>query len=98
MASLGRWRRLLLRRRGMIIGTSITKIDSYTKVTGSARYADDLKLARMVYGRILRSPHPHAILKRVDAARARALPGVLDVITGSDLPRKFGIMPTTQDE
>ncbi|HEX6799437.1 MAG TPA: molybdopterin cofactor-binding domain-containing protein [Ktedonobacterales bacterium] len=82
----------------MTIGKSIPKIDSYAKVTGAARYADDLKLARMVYGRILRSPHPHAILKRIDASRARTLPGVLDVITGADLPRKFGIMPTTQDE
>jgi 4-hydroxybenzoyl-CoA reductase subunit alpha len=82
----------------MTIGKSIPKIDSYAKVTGSARYADDLKPARMVYGRILRSPHPHAILKRVDTSRARDLPGVLDVMSGADLPRKYGIMPTTQDE
>jgi 4-hydroxybenzoyl-CoA reductase alpha subunit len=81
-----------------LIGAPIPKIDSYAKVTGAARYADDLKLARMAVGRILRSPHPHAILKRVDASRARAHPGVLDVLTGADLPRKYGIMPTTQDE
>jgi 4-hydroxybenzoyl-CoA reductase alpha subunit len=81
-----------------LIGAPIPKIDSYSKVTGAARYADDLKLARMAVGRILRSRHPHAILKRVDTSRARAHPGVLDVLTGADLPRKFGIMPTTQDE
>jgi 4-hydroxybenzoyl-CoA reductase subunit alpha len=81
-----------------IIGTSIPKIDSYAKVTGAARYADDLKLPRMAYGRILRSPHPHATIRRLDVSRARALPGVLDVLTGADLPRKYGIMPTTQDE
>jgi 4-hydroxybenzoyl-CoA reductase alpha subunit len=81
-----------------VIGTSIPKIDSYTKVTGAARYADDLKLPRMAFGRILRSPHPHAIVKRVDTSRARAHPGVLDVITGADLPHRYGIMPTTQDE
>jgi 4-hydroxybenzoyl-CoA reductase alpha subunit len=81
-----------------MIGRSIPKIDSYAKVTGAARYADDLKLPRMVYGRILRSPHPHALLTRIDTARARILPGVLDVITAADLPRKYGIMPTTQDE
>jgi 4-hydroxybenzoyl-CoA reductase alpha subunit len=80
------------------IGQSIPKIDSYTKVTGAAKYADDLTLPRMAYGRILRSTEPHARLVRVDATRARALPGVLDVITGADLPRRFGIMPTTQDE
>ena len=81
-----------------LIGTSVPKIDSYAKVTGTAKYADDLQLPRMAYGRILRSSHPHAYIRRLDIARARALPGVLDVITGSDLPRRYGIMPTTQDE
>ncbi|HUY77958.1 MAG TPA: molybdopterin cofactor-binding domain-containing protein [Ktedonobacterales bacterium] len=80
------------------IGRSTTKIDSYTKVTGKAKYADDLKLPRMAYGRILRSTEAHALLKRVDVARARALPGVLDVFTAADMPHTFGIMPTTQDE
>ena len=41
-----------------VIGKSMPKIDSYAKVTGAARYADDFKLPRMAYGRILRSPHP----------------------------------------
>jgi 4-hydroxybenzoyl-CoA reductase subunit alpha len=82
----------------MVIGTSLPKIDSYAKVTGAARYADDLKLPRMAFGRILRSPHPHALITRLDTAQARALPGVLDVITGRDLSRPYGIMPTTQDE
>ena len=82
----------------MKIGKSLPKIDSYAKVTGAARYADDLKLPRMVYGRILRSPHPHALITRIDTSRARALPGVMDVITGQDLPLHYGIMPTTQDE
>lgn len=81
-----------------LIGTSIPKIDSYAKVTGTAKYADDLKLPRMAYGRILRSPHPHAIIRRIDVSRAVSYPGVLDVITGADLPRHYGIMPTTQDE
>jgi 4-hydroxybenzoyl-CoA reductase subunit alpha len=81
-----------------VIGKPIPKIDSYAKVTGAAKYADDLTLPRMAYGRILRSPHPHAIIKRLDASRARAHPGVLDVITAGDLPTKYGIMPTTQDE
>ncbi len=82
----------------MLIGKSLPKIDSYAKVTGAAKYADDIKLPRMAFGRILRSPHPHARIIRVDASRARAYPGVLDVITGADLPVKYGIMPTTQDE
>ena len=81
-----------------VIGRSIPKIDSYTKVTGAAKYADDLNLPRMAFGRILRSPHPHALIRRLDVTRARAYPGVLDVITGADLPHTYGIMPTTQDE
>ena len=81
-----------------MIGKSLPKIDSYAKVTGAAKYADDLTLPRMAYGRILRSPHPHARILRLDTARARAHPGVLDVITAADLPRRYGIMPTTQDE
>lgn len=82
----------------MLIGKSLPKIDSYAKVTGAARYADDIKLPRMAFGRILRSPYPHARIVRLDTSRARAYPGVLDVIVGGDLPVKYGIMPTTQDE
>ena len=73
----------------MLIGKSLPKIDSYAKVTGAARYADDIKLPRMAFGRILRSPHPHARIVRLDTSRARAYPGVLDVITGADLPIKY---------
>src|SRR5207253_7733323 len=48
--------------------------------------------------RILRSSHPHARIVRVDTSRARVLPGVLAVLTGEDLPVKFGILPVSQDE
>src|ERR671936_2099574 len=81
-----------------IIGKSLTKPDAYPKVTGQTKFADDLALPRMIYGRILRSPHPHARILNIDAARARALPGVLAVLTGDDLPIKFGILPVSQDE
>ena len=81
-----------------VIGKSIPKIDSYAKVTGAAKYADDLQLPRMAYGRILRSPHSHALIRGIDTEAARSHPGVLDVITGADLPTRYGIMPTTQDE
>src|SRR6266480_5477196 len=81
-----------------IIGTPRPKVDAYGKVTGRALYADDILLPRMVYGRLLRSPHPHARILSLDVSRARALPGVLAVITGKDLPRKYGILPSSQDE
>src|SRR5262245_13834494 len=82
-----------------VIGRPLPKIDAWAKVTGETRYADDLVLPRMAYGKLLRSPHAHARIVRVDARRARALDGVYAAITGWDLPRvKFGILPVSQDE
>jgi 4-hydroxybenzoyl-CoA reductase alpha subunit len=81
-----------------VVGKPLIKPDAYSKVSGQTRFADDLALPRMVYGRLLRSPHPHARLLHIDVARARALPGVLAVLTGEDLPVKFGILPVSQDE
>jgi len=82
-----------------VIGQSLPKIDAWAKVTGETRFADDLALPRMAYAKLLRSPHAHALIKRIDTVRARALPGVYAVITGHDLPRvKFGILPVSQDE
>jgi 4-hydroxybenzoyl-CoA reductase alpha subunit len=81
-----------------VVGRSLTKPDALAKVSGQTKFADDLALPRMLYGRILRSPHPHARILNIDAARARALPGVLAVLTGDDLPIKFGILPVSQDE
>src|SRR5512145_3405710 len=82
-----------------VVGQPLPKVDAWAKVTGETRYADDLVLPRMAHGKLLRSPHPHALIKRIDTGRARALPGVYAVITGHDLPRvKFGILPVSQDE
>ena len=81
-----------------IIGTPRPMVDAYGKVTGRALYADDIMLSRMVYGRLLRSPHAHARILSIDTNKALALPGVLAVLTGEDLPQKFGILPSSQDE
>ncbi len=80
------------------IGKPLPKVDAYAKVTGRALYADDIMLPRMLYGRLLRSPHPHARIVSIDTRRAMELPGVLAVITGEDLPQRFGILPSSQDE
>ncbi|HMH52918.1 MAG TPA: molybdopterin cofactor-binding domain-containing protein, partial [Candidatus Acidoferrum sp.] len=85
--------------RFTVIGQPLPKIDAWAKVTGETRYADDLVMPRMAYAKLLRSPHPHARIVSVDTTRARAVPGVLGVITGYDLPPiKFGILPVSQDE
>src|SRR5262249_24690144 len=82
-----------------VIGRPLPKIDALAKVVGETRYADALVMARMAHGKLLRSIHPHALIKLIDTSRARALPGVYAVITGADLPRvKFGILPVSQDE
>ncbi len=81
-----------------IIGRPWTKVDGPAKTTGQTRYADDLFLPRMLYGKLLRGHLPHARIKTLDTSRANALPGVHAVLTGRDLPTKFGIMPSSQDE
>jgi 4-hydroxybenzoyl-CoA reductase subunit alpha len=82
-----------------VVGQPLPKIDAWGKVTGETRYADDLVLPRMAHAKLLRSQHPHALIKRIDTERAKALPGVYAVITGHDLPPvKFGILPVSQDE
>ncbi|MBI2351427.1 MAG: aldehyde oxidase, partial [Deltaproteobacteria bacterium] len=81
-----------------VIGKPLRKVDALAKTTGDTRYADDLELSRMLYGKLLRSPLPHARIRGVKTDRAAELKGVYAVITGADLPEKFGIMPSTQDE
>jgi len=86
------------RNKFSVIGKPLPKIDALAKCTGDTRYADDLDFARMVYAKLLRSPYPHARIRRINTDRAAELSGVYAVITGADLPEKFGIMPSTQDE
>src|SRR4030081_2378287 len=81
-----------------VVGKPLPKVDAAAKVTGRAIYADDMLPPRTLHAKILRSPHPHARILSIDTSAARRIPGVLAVITGSDLPIKFGILPVTQDE
>jgi CO/xanthine dehydrogenase Mo-binding subunit len=68
-----------------VVGRSVRRTDALEKVTGRARYLSDMEVAGMAHARLLRSPYPHARIARVDAERARALPGVYAVLTGADL-------------
>ena len=80
-----------------IIGKSIAMVDAAEKTTGSGKYADDLSLPGMLYGKILHSPHPHARIKSIDTSRAERLDGVIGVVTGKDAPNPFGILPIGHD-
>jgi xanthine dehydrogenase molybdenum-binding subunit len=64
-----------------IVGHSTPRIDAVERVTGKATYTADVHLPGMLYARVLRSPHPHARIRRIDFSKARALPGVKVVLT-----------------
>src|SRR5881628_1105643 len=81
-----------------VVGNALRKVDATAKVTGVTKFADDLFLPRMLYAKLLRSPHPHARITAIDTSRALTLPGVKAVLTGHDLPIPFGILPVSQDE
>jgi 4-hydroxybenzoyl-CoA reductase alpha subunit len=80
------------------VGSARPKVDAVAKCTGQTLFADDLSLPRMLWCKLLRSPHPHARITRIDIAKAAALPGVHAVLTGRDLMIPFGILPVSQDE
>lgn len=70
-----------------IVGKAPLRVDGEEKVTGRAVYTSDLQLPGMVYGKILRSPYPHARLARIDTRRAERLPGVIAVLSREDIAR-----------
>lgn len=79
-----------------VIGKSYPQIDAMQKAMGKTRFVSDLVLPNMLYGRILRSLHPHARIKQINTSKAKALAGVKAVVTFDDTPKiKFG--PRTED-
>ncbi len=81
-----------------ILGRRLPKVNAWSHLTGSARYADDIRLPRTLHGRLLRATRPHARIVGIDTSRALAHPGVVAIVTGADMPERMGIMPSTQDE
>jgi 4-hydroxybenzoyl-CoA reductase alpha subunit len=81
-----------------LIGKAGRRGDLVRRVRGESRFTDDIKLPRMLHAKIVRSPHAHARILHIDAMRARALPGVVAVVTGDAMPARFGILPWTPDE
>ena len=68
-----------------VVGKRHPKIDGVERVSGKAEYASDIYLPGMLYGKILRSPHPHAKIVKIDAEKAKALTGVKAVLTAADI-------------
>src|SRR5215210_8235679 len=81
-----------------VVGKPFRKVDARAKCTGQTKFADDIVLPRMLFCKILRATEPHALIKKIDVLKALALPGVVAVITGKDLPIPYGILPVSQDE
>src|ERR1041385_4512315 len=81
-----------------VVGKPFRKVDARAKCTGQTKFADDIVLPRMLACKILRSHEPHALIKNIDLSKALALPGVIAIITGRDLPISYGILPVSQDE
>jgi CO/xanthine dehydrogenase Mo-binding subunit len=81
-----------------VIGKPIPRTDARRKVLGKAQYGDDFSLPRMIFGKVLRSAHPHARIRSVDVARARSHPGVVAVVTAQDIPGENSIGPIIKDQ
>lgn len=73
------------------VGTSVKRVDGVKKVTGSLKYVDDMKLPRMLYAAVLRSPYAHAKIIDIDVSEAKAMKGVKDIIDGSDYTKRGGL-------
>src|SRR6516162_8638294 len=77
---------------------AVPLIDGIEKVTGRARYTADLEHADALVGRIFRSPVSHGEILRLDVSKARALEGVIAVVTGEDCPHTYGVLPVAMNE
>ena len=82
-----------------VVGKSTKRVDTSAKATGEALFTADLSLPRMLFAKVLRSPHAHARILRVDTSRAERLPGVRAVVTSGDSTgEKWGVFRYTQDQ
>ena len=81
-----------------LIGKRVPRVDSLSRVTGEVQFSGDLKLPRMLVGKVKRSPLAHARILHVDTSKAEKLRGVKAVVTGQDTAGvKWGVFRYTQD-
>lgn len=81
-----------------VAGQSITRTDDPAKVTGTLMYGADYPQEGFLHGKILRSPHPHALIKAIDTQKAKELSGVAAVLTGKDVPGRNGFGAILPDQ
>ncbi|HEX5624522.1 MAG TPA: molybdopterin cofactor-binding domain-containing protein [Saprospiraceae bacterium] len=80
------------------VGIPRPSLEAARKATGTALYADDLKLRNALHCKFLRSIHPHARILHIDAGEALKMEGVRYIATGEELPARFGVLPISQDQ
>ncbi len=87
----------MMSQSGMVGGRA-TRLDAWDKVTGRALYPADMSMENMLFASVLRSPHPHARIRGMNLAAARALPGVVSVLNGDDIegPNAYGLITPDQ--
>ena len=74
------------------VGQSVPRVDAYDKITGAALFTDDLQFGPgLYYGRLVRSPYAHALIRSIDVSKALEMPGVKAVVTGEDVPARIGL-------
>ena len=71
-----------------VVGTRPIRHDGVDKVTGRAQYGADIQMPRLLYGKVLRSPHAHALIKSIDTSKAERHPGIQAVVTAGDFPAR----------
>jgi CO/xanthine dehydrogenase Mo-binding subunit len=81
-----------------LVGHSNRRVDALAKVTGKARYVADFKIQGMLFGKMLFSPHPHALIRGLDTSGAEDLPGVWAVVTAQQIPGENQIGVVTPDQ
>jgi xanthine dehydrogenase D subunit len=76
------------------VGARVSRIDAFDKVTGKLKFMSDLSFPDMLWGAVLRSEHPHALIRGIDTSKAEAMEGVVTVMTHRDVPglNGFGIV------
>jgi CO/xanthine dehydrogenase Mo-binding subunit len=85
-------------QRFSVIGTSKPRSDAVDKVTGRLKYIGDMEYPQVLHGKVLRSPYPHARIKKIDVKKAQALPGVVAVMTAKDIPGRNGFGAIVPDQ
>ena len=75
------------------IGEALKRKEDYRFLTGAGQYTDDITLANQAYAVFVRSPHAHAVIRGIDLAAAKTMPGVVHVFTGKDVEGKMGGLP-----